>query len=115
MGLDIVKRSMDAENISDKATMLLIDDASDFSFHAAYVAYSKAWNESSNEVRIELNRIMLALAENKEDYSNFYQEIGKFRDNSAEYSSRRRGFKRVRKRAWRKSEAKKNRLSRHKT
>jgi hypothetical protein len=106
---------MNTENISDQTTLLLIDDASDFSFHAAYVAYSKAWNESSNEIRVELNKIMLSLAENKQDYSAFYREIEKFRDGSSSFSSRRPSFKRVRKRAYRRNEAKKLRISRHKS
>ncbi len=106
---------MDTENNSDQVKILQIDDTSDFSFHAAYLAYSKAWEEGSNEVRVELNRIMLSFAENKEDYATFYREIRKFRDDSSSYSSRRRGFKAIRKRAWRRSEAKKNRLSRHKS
>ena len=106
---------MDDDGSPEKVTMLLIDDSSDFGFHAAYLAYTKAWIENSDEgTRGELNKIMLSLAENRGDYSTFYQKISQYRENiSSDYSDIRR-FKAQNKKAWRKSEAKNMRMLRHK-
>lgn len=106
---------MNYDGSQEKVTMLLIDDPSDFGFHAAYLAYTKAWIENSGEAtRGELNKIMLSLAENRGDYSTFYQKISQYRENiPGDYSDIRR-FKAQNKNAWRKSEAKNMRLLRHK-
>ena len=106
---------MKDDNPSEKVAKLDIDDLSDFRFHAAYLAYSKAWIENlDEEARLELNKIMMSLTENKGNYSTFYREINKHRQNmSNEYSGRSR-IKGQKKRAWRKSEAKRSRISRHK-
>ena len=106
---------MTQDVLSENITKLLIDDSSDFGFHAAYLAYDKAWTENVDEkVRLELNKIMLSLTENQEDYSDFYQEINKFREDSSNKYSNRGRFKAQKKRAWRKSLAKKANVSRHK-
>ncbi len=106
---------MNDDNFSEKITKLLIDDFSDFRLHAAYVAYSKAWVENiDGEARVELNKVMRSLKENKGDYSTFYYELNKIGENSSNNYSGRVRFKSQRKRDWRRSEAKKSRLSRHK-
>lgn len=106
---------MNDDNSIAKITMLLIDDSSDFGFHAAYLAYSKAWVENTDEgARSELNKIMLSLAENRGDYSTFYQKINQYRENTSSDHSDIRRFKAQTKNAWRKSEAKNMRLSRQK-
>lgn len=106
---------MNDDNSSGKITKLLIDNPSDFRFQAAYLAYSKAWVENPDEGRrIELNKIMLSLAENKEDYSTFYDRINQYVKNDSNDYSGRGSFKAQNKRAWRRSEAKENRISRHK-
>lgn len=103
------------DDSDEKVTRLLVDDPSDFGFHAAYLAYSKAWVENPyEEARFELNKIMLSLTENKEDFSTFYQRINQYRKTESSNLSDRGRFKVQRKRAWRKSEAKKIRISRHK-
>jgi len=98
-----------------KATKLLIDDSSNFGFHAAYLVYSKAWAENEEDgIRIELNNLIQSLADNQEDYSTFYQKINQYRKNiSGNYVESPR-FKSQKKRAWRKNQAKKIRISRHK-
>ncbi len=103
------------DNSNIKVTKVLIDDLSDFKFNAAYLAYSKAWVENLEEkVRLELNKTMLALIENKRDYSTFYYDINKYGENGLnEYSSRER-IRGQKKRAYRKNEAKRRRISRHK-
>ena len=102
-------------NPIEKVERILVEDLSDFKFNAAYLAYTKAWVENAGEeIRLELNRIMVSLIENKEDYSTFYYEIKKYGKNGEnEYSSRQR-IKGQKKRAWRKNEAKRKRISRHK-
>ena len=92
--------------------MLLLDNLSDFRFHAAYLAYTEAWtNNVEPSVRHELNALLQTLhAEN--NFPQFYQAINHYRT-PAEPPSRTR-FKAKKKRAWRRSEAKKSRLSRHK-
>jgi len=106
---------MTDDNSSGKIVKLLIDDPSDFRFHAAYLAYSKAWVENLDEERrFELNKVMLSLTENKGDYSAFYHEINQYMKNVSSDYSGRGSFKAQNKRAWRKSEAKERRISRHK-
>ena len=102
-------------NPSEKVTKILIDDLSDFKLSAAYLAYSKAWVENINEeVRLELNKVMGSLIENKENYSTFYYEINQYgKDGSNDYSSREM-IKGTKKRAYRKNEAKRRRILRHK-
>ena len=106
---------MNDEAPDEKIAKLMIDEPSDFSFHAAYLAYSKAWAENPNEEdRRVLNEIMLSLAERQGSYSTFYSEIAKFRKNASPDYHRGVRFKAKKKRAWRKSQAKKLRISRHK-
>ena len=45
---------MNDDNFNEKVTRLLVDDSSDFGFHAAYLAYSKAWVENLEEKVKEL-------------------------------------------------------------
>ena len=106
---------MSHDIVSEDVTKLLIDDSSDFGFHAAYLTYEKAWAENvDKDVRLKLNKIILSLAENKGDYSAFYQEISKYRNNTSTNYSHRGRFKAQKKRAWRRSLAKKTNISRHK-
>ena len=105
---------MNDETPDEKLSKLAIDDSSNLRFHAAYLVYSKAWAENlDKEARSELNTIMQSLSQNK-DYSTFYQKINQYRKDVSDRYSDRRSFTSQRKRAWRKSEAKKMRLSRHK-
>jgi hypothetical protein len=106
---------MTDDNPREKVAKIVIDDLSDFKLNAAYLAYSKVWIENlDEEVRLELNKLMLSLIESKGDYSTFYYEINRYGKNmSNEYSSRVR-IKGEKKRAWRHREAKKKRISRHK-
>ena len=102
-------------NPIEKVERILVEDLSDFKFSAAYLAYTKAWVENAGEqIRLELNKSMVSLIENKGDYSTFYYEVNKYgKDGENEYSSRQR-IKGQKKRAWRKNEAKRKRISRHK-
>ena len=86
----------------------------DFRFHAAFMAYSKAWDEnSSEETRTKLNEIISFLKDDDASYEMFYASLGRFRKDQTEYQSRAR-FKGQRKREWQRSEAKNARNARHK-
>lgn len=92
--------------------MLLLDDPSDFRFHAAYLAYTEAWaNNADPNIRHELNSLLQAL-HSENDFTQFYFAINNYRAPPEPPSQTR--FKVKKKRAWRRSEAKKSRLSRHK-
>jgi len=109
--------STDLESTAEVITieapeMLLLDNPSDFQFHAAYLAYSEAWtNNAESRVRHKLNELLQAL-HTENNFPEFYQAISHYRT-PAEPPSHTR-FKAKKKRAWRRSEAKKSRLSRHK-
>ena len=98
------------------APKLLIDRPSDFRFHAAYLAYSEAWDKTvSQEIRSKLNEIMESLSKNKIDYQNFYEKINQYRTNLIPESMRSRMFiETQRKKEWRRREAKSAREARHK-
>ena len=98
---------------SPPATKLSIDNPADFKFHAAYTAYAKAWEDNpSDEDRGKLNMLIQALSEDEANYGAFYSELSQFRGSSG-YSSRGR-IRGQRKRDWRRKEAKKTRMARHK-
>jgi len=96
---------------------LLIDQPSDFRFHAAYLIYSGAWDKStSQEARTKLNQIIEALSKNEMDYDSFYREINQYR---AEFNPEhfkggtQRFIETQRKAEWRKREERDRRNARH--
>jgi len=95
---------------------LLIDRPSDFRFHAAYLAYSEAWDKSaSQEVRGKLNEIIESLSKNEINYQNFYERISQYRMiTSPELARSRMYIETQRKKDWRRREAKNAREARHK-
>jgi len=98
---------------------LLIDQPSDFRFHAAYLIYSSAWDKNtSQEVREKLNELMEALSKNEMDYERFYQEINRYRAefNPEHFSGDMRTktyIETQRKKDWRKREERDRRNARH--
>jgi len=94
---------------------LLIDKPSDFRFHAAYLAYSEAWDKTtSQETRGKLNEIIEALSKNEIDYQNFYEKINQYRMSFRPESTRSRAYiETQRKREWRRKAAKSARNARH--
>jgi hypothetical protein len=107
------------EEQSDKESAspqkLLIDDPLNFLFHAAYLAYSDAYDKiNSPEAREQLNESISALQQNQMDYSSFYEKIAKFRGDDVS----RRGYSRApiktqNKREWRRKTQKHDRIERH--
>ncbi len=94
---------------------LLIDNPSDFLFHAAYLAYSETFDRTTAaEARSVLNENILALQQHQIDCPTFYRNIGRFR--SVEDSQRSAGrpmFKTQRKKEWRRQTQKHERIERH--
>ncbi len=95
-----------------KISKLMIDKPSDFVFHAAYMAYSKTWDENpSEEVRSKLNEIMRSFSD--ENPSSFYSQLSQFRKDVSSFHSRSK-IRSQRKKKWREEEQRKARMSRYK-
>ena len=95
---------------------LLIDRSSDFRFHAAYLAYSEAWDKTSPpEAKAQLNQIITSLSKDEIDTETFYRQMSQYRGdaNPDHYSFSRTRIETTRKKDWRKKEAKSARESRH--
>ncbi|MEE8323527.1 MAG: hypothetical protein V3R57_07890 [Candidatus Bathyarchaeia archaeon] len=104
---------MNDDETNEQAEQILIDDSADFNFYAAHIAYTKAWTDNLDEtIRLELNNLMNSLKENEVSYPAFYRKIDQYRN--TEEQVKKPWFKAKKKRAWRKSEAKKTRIGRHK-
>ncbi len=100
----------------EEATKLMIDRPADFKFHAAYMAYSKTWdNTTSKEEKNELNEITSALSNGTIGYPDFYKRLDQIRrPGSKHYAYSRERIETQRKRAWRKRQTKDMRNARHK-
>jgi hypothetical protein len=96
---------------------LLMDNPSDFKFHAAYMLYSQAWdNTSSEEDRNELNEVITLLSKGEIDYQGFYEKMHRHRtrlNHSGYHAGGRTRIETQRKRDWRKKEAKNLRNKRY--
>jgi hypothetical protein len=95
---------------------LLIDDLSNFQFHAAYLAYSDAFDRTVDvEGKKRLNECILALQKTEVDFAGFYQNIGRFRGESGYLRDYGRSMIKVqKKREWRRKTQKHERIERHK-
>jgi hypothetical protein len=59
---------------------LLIDDPSNFQFHAAYLTYSELFDKTiSPETRKQLNESITTLKDSGGDFAKFYESIDRFR------------------------------------
>jgi len=112
--------NINQESNANNATVpkLLIDNPSDFRFHAAYLTYSQAWDKASSpEVKTTLNEIINALSKNEIDYESFYERISQYRAefNPERYRSGARAFiETQRKKDWRRMQERDARNARHK-
>jgi len=95
---------------------LLIDNPSDFKFHAAYLAYSNAYDRTTNpETKKQLNQNISALQQSQIDYPTFYRNISQYRtEEGSQYSYGRTLIKTQRKRDWRRKTQRHERIERHK-
>ena len=94
---------------------LFVDNPSDFQFHAAYIAYSEAFDKMSDaEGKKRLNENLLALQQSEIDYSTFYQNISQYRSFGGFNSDMSRTFiKTQKKKDWRRQTQKQERNKRH--
>jgi len=103
-------------NESAPPEKLLIDNTSDFQFHAAYLTYSDTFDKTENlEIKNQLNLSIKALKDNQIDYPTFYRNISQYRaEASSQHPYRRTLIRTQRKREWRQKAQKRERNKRHK-
>ena len=100
---------------SPSAEKLSIDNPSDFQFHAAFLAYSDIYDKTAIlETRRQLNQNIKSLQEGELDYTTFYRNLSKYREEAGS----RGGYDRARiktqkKREWRRKAQKRERNKRH--
>jgi len=94
---------------------LLIDDPSNFQFHAAYLTYSDIFDRATGaEAKKKLNESITALKENQVAYEVFYENIDQFRGGDGPQHGYGRAFiKTQKKREWRRKTQKHERIQRH--
>ena len=94
---------------------LLIDNPSNFQFHAAYLTYSDIYEKTSSpETKKLLNQNIIALQQNQMDYATFYESIDQFRGGEVTQRGYGRAFiKTQKKREWRRKAQKHERIERH--
>ncbi|UCH31981.1 MAG: hypothetical protein JSV05_00885 [Candidatus Bathyarchaeota archaeon] len=94
---------------------LLIDDVSDFKFHAAYLAYSDAYDKTANlETKKQLNQHIVALKQEQIDSSTFYRNISQYREGRQNSRYDRAQIRTQKKREWRRKAQKQERNKRYK-
>jgi hypothetical protein len=87
---------------------LLIDEPTNFPFHAAYVVYSELFdNANEAEAKADLNR-------NRIDCETFYRNISHYRKMGQNLYHDRFSLQTQRKRDWRKKAQRQERIKRHK-
>ena len=93
---------------------LLIDDPSNFQFHAAYMVYAETFDKtSSSSAKEELNQQIENLKENKVDYETFYRNLAPFRKLDIPRQERF-SMQTQRKKDWRKKTQRQDRIKSHK-
>lgn len=99
---------------SPKIEKLLIDDSSNFPFHAAYLVYEEAFDKANDEgAKTELNQNIQDLKENKMDFETFYRNMSPFRKIDVPRQERF-SMQTQRKKDWRKKTQRQERIKRHK-
>ena len=103
-------------NVPTSLEKLLIDNPSDFQFHAAYLTYSNTYDKTTNpETKKQLNQNIRALQQNQIDYSTFYNNISQYRtEEDFQHNYGRAFIKTQRKREWRRKTQRHERIERHK-
>jgi hypothetical protein len=114
--MTVERKTSTEEPPTEEVTKLLIDNPSDFKFHAAYLAYSETWDKiNSADIRTELNNIIKSLSKEEMGYSIFYKTLDEYRRHgSKHYEFSRQRIETQRKRDWRKKRNRQERNSRHK-
>ncbi len=93
---------------------LLIDDPSNFPFHAAYMVYSETFDKTRNDnAKAELNQNIQNLKEGKIDTESFYIRMAPLR-NLEVPRQERFSVQTQRKKDWRRQSQRQERIKRHK-
>ena len=94
---------------------LLIDDAANFQFHAAYLVYSDIYDHTtSNDTKRETNQHIEALKQNQIDLETFYRNVAHYRKLDSDPRRERFSLQTQRKKDWRIKEQRSERIRRHK-
>ena len=97
-----------------KTEKLLIDDPSNFPFHAAYIVYSDTFDANNDaQAKQELNQNLEDLKANKIGYESFYMNISHYRKLDVPRQERF-SMQTQRKKDWRKKTQRQERIKRHK-
>jgi hypothetical protein len=92
----------------------LIDDPSQFRFHAAYLVYSETFDKAPDaQAKKDLNQNLEDLKANKIDYETFYLNISHYRKLDIPRQERF-SMQTQRKKDWRKKTQRQERIKRHK-
>jgi hypothetical protein len=104
-----------SKNQTPPPEKLLVDDPTNFPFHAAYLVYSDLFDKATNnEVKADLNRNMDALKQNRIDCEEFYRNIARHRHLAPTPHQERFAIETQRKRDWRMKSQREERIRRHK-
>jgi hypothetical protein len=99
---------------SPQVEKLLIDDLSNFQFHAAYLVYEESFSKVSDpQSKEELNQNLQDLKDNKISAETFYMNVSRYRKLDVPRQERF-SMQTQRKRDWRKKEQRQDRIKRHK-
>jgi hypothetical protein len=94
---------------------LLIDEPSNFQFHAAFLVYSDLFDQATSvEIKKELNGYIEALKQNQIDLETFYRIVAHHRKMTAPPRQERFALQTQRKKDWRIKEQRQERFKRHK-
>ena len=108
------EQNNNGESSPPKIEKLLIDDLSNFQFHAAYLVYEEAFDKASDaESKEELNQNIQDLKDNKISTENFYGNVSRFRKLDVPRQERF-SMQTQRKKDWRKKTQRQERIKRHK-
>ena len=93
---------------------LLIDNPTNFQFHAAYLVYEEAFDKArDSQSKNELNQNIKDLSEGKISAESFYMNVSRFRKLDVPRQERF-SMQTQRKKDWRKKEQRQDRIKRHK-
>ena len=103
-----------SNQVSPPTEKLLIDDPTNFQFHAAYLVYSETFDKTNESpAKDELNRLLEDLKANKMNYEVFYQDIAHLRKLPIPRQERFT-MQTQRKKDWRMKTQRQERIKRHK-
>ena len=94
---------------------LMIDEPTNFLFHAAYLVYSDLFDHATDaQAKADLNRNIEALKENKIDCETFYRNVAPQRRLEPNPRYNRFSVQTQRKKDWRMKTQRQDRIKRHK-